>query len=263
MTKTFLIASLNGRIEGMFRLISSLSKYSDWNLIAILQQYPKEQQNLIEMHCDTIFHNRSHVLISNDASGPHLARCIAFDKYKSDVWCILDDDMFAIEGLTDYNTMADIVFSKSNIGFLSGNWRKTKGMAEKVQIKPSLLKQNIVYTGGGMLFRQDVADIIKNIPRVQYLFDNPLWSIYAYVNGYDNFRYLGSMAVHEICTVGGRRKWISENNKYKSLPPAEWLRVRRGKGKAGCFDEYLICDSSDITDTAHELHNKNHGRVNQ
>lgn len=258
MQKTFLIVSLNGRIDGVFRLVSSLARYSDWNLIIVLQQYPKEQQELIKMHCEAMFPKRSFVLISDSATGPHLARCMALDKYKSDVWCILDDDMFAID-LTDYDSMADIVYENKNIGFLSGNWRKTIGAARNVAVKKSLVKQNIVYTGGGMFFRQDVAEIIKAIPRVQYLFDNPLWSIYAYVNGYDNFRYLGSVAIHEICTVGGRRKWISENNKYKALPPAEWLRVRRGKGKAGSFDEYLICDSSDITGIAHGLHYKNHG----
>ena len=106
------------------------------------------------------------------------------------------------------------------------------------------------------MIRQDVADIIKQIHRQQYLFDNPLWSIYSYVNGYDNYRYMGSAAVHEICTKGGRRKWINESNSHKALPPPEWLNVRRGKGKAGGFDEYLICDSSDVTDAAHEMHER-------
>ena len=107
------------------------------------------------------------------------------------------------------------------------------------------------------MFRQDVAEIIKAIPRVMYVFDNPLWSIYSFVNGYDNYRYMGCAAVHNICTKGGRIKWLKENDKAKRLPPAEWIVTRRGTGKAGSNNEYLICDSKDITPLARKLHERN------
>lgn len=257
MRKTFLICSLAGRLSSLMRLITTLQGYSDWNVDLVLQRYPVTEKAIVEEHLRKFFPNRHSIYVSNEMSGPHLARCIALDAHDSDVWCILDDDMFAVEGMTYYDKMADILLNDKGIGLLSSNWRKTAGMLEKVSLADKTLKQNIVYTGGGMMMRQDVADIIKAIPRVQYLFDNPLWSVYAYVNGYNNFRYQGSAAVHEICTKGGRRKWISENTLKKALPPSEWMRVRRGKGQAGGFDEYLICDSSDITEEAHELHRRN------
>lgn len=257
MKKTFLICSLSGRLQSLARLITSLSEFSDWHLDLVLQKYRPEEKAIIDCHSKRFFGDKCRIFTSEEMTGPHMARCIALDADQSDVWCILDDDMFAVAGKTHYNEMAEILISKQSIGFLSSNWRKTEKMLEKVAIRDSLVKQNIVYTGGGMMFRQDVADIIKAIPRVQYLFDNPLWSIYSYVNGYDNFRYLGSAAVHEICTNGGRRKWINESNSHKALPPSDWLNVRRGKGKEGSFDEYLICDSGDITSFAHELHRRN------
>lgn len=256
MKKTFLICSLQGRITSLMRLITSLSEYTDWNIDLVLQRYEPWNQAIVGEHLKALFPDRHSVYTTDQMTGPHMARCIALDADESDVWCILDDDMFAVKGYTHYNEMAEILLSRHDIGFLSSNWRKTEGMLEKVEIRDTLVKQNIVYTGGGMMFRQDMAEIIKAIPRVQYLFDNPLWSIYSYVNGYDNFRYLGSAAVHEICTKGGRRKWINESNSRKSLPPSDWLNVRKGKGKAGGFDEYLICDSSDITEMAHDMHRR-------
>lgn len=257
MKKTFLICSLAGRINSLARLITSLQKFSDWNLDLVLQKYDDNSISIMKTHSERFFNKRCKIFVSEEMTGPHMARCIALDADKSDVWCILDDDMFAVDTKTNYDKMADILLDNRNIGFLSSNWRKTSDILNKVMLQDKLVKQNIVYTGGGMMFRQDVAEIIKTIPRVQYLFDNPLWSIYSYVNGYDNYRYLGSASVHEICTRGGRRKWIAENDSFKALPPSDWLRTRKGKGQNGGFDEYLICDSSDVTELAHALHRRN------
>jgi len=256
MKKSFLICSLVGRMEDVLALISSLEKYHDWYLYLVLQKYPADEIQIINMHCQKVFPARSHILKTDMMTGPHLARCIALDLAKSDVWCILDDDMLAVDGFTNYDLMADIVFKNKHIGLLSSNWRKTQGMLNKVKLQDSLIKQPIVYTGGGMMLRQDVANIIRNIPRTQYLFDNPLWSIYAYVNGFENYRWLGSAAIHRICAKGGRRKWIAESDTSKKLPPKEWIRTRKGKSKQG-FDEYLICDSNDVTDEAKRLHEIN------
>lgn len=257
MKKTFLICSLGGRLQNLMKLISSLSGYESWHIVLVLQKYPQTDQAIVSEHLRRLFPDRHSIIVTDEMTGPHLARCMALDKFVSDIWCILDDDMFAVDGYTHYDNMADILMQNKHIGILSSNWRKTIGMLEKVSLSEKMQKQNIVYTGGGMMLRQDVANIIKAIPRTQYLFDNPLWSIYSYVSGYENYRYMGSAAVHEICTKGGRRKWIKESDKVKSLPPCEWIRTRKGKGEKGGFDEYLICDSGDITEKAHQLHKEN------
>lgn len=255
MKKTFLICSLGGRIVSLIRLIDSIACFSDWNVDLVLQNYPEDEVEIIKYHTNVRFPDKCKFFVTGGMTGPHLARCIALDRDRSDVWCILDDDMYAVKGMTDYDKMAEIIFNDKSIGLLSSNWRKNEKMLASVKLSDKLQRQSIVYTGGGMMMREDVADIIRAIPRVQYLFDNPLWSIYSYVNGYDNCRFMGSAAVHEICTKGGRRKWISENNRHKALPPAEWIRTRKGKGEKGGFDEYLICEPSDITELAKQLHN--------
>lgn len=256
MIKTFLICSLSGRIDDLMALIASLEKYKGWRLCLSLQMYSQTEIDLIKLHCQNVFPGRWSIYAQNRMTGPHLARCAVFERYQSDIWCILDDDMLAVDGITDYDAMAGMLWTNRSIGILSSNWRKTREMLDKVELKNQLVKQTIVYTGGGMMLRSDLVDILLKIPRTQYLFDNPLWSIYSYVNGYENYRYLGSAAVHKICTKGGRRKWIAETDSVKSLPPKDWLRTRRGKSKSE-FDEYLICDSSDVTDEAKRLHFQN------
>lgn len=258
MKKSFLICSLQGRLKNLINLITSIKNYahSDWFIYLSLQAYNDEETAIIREHCKKLFPNQWGIFSTNVMTGPHLARCRIFDDIKSDIWCILDDDMYAVEGYTKYDNMADILDWNRNLGILSSNWRRTAKMLDKVKLQEKLVKQNIVYTGGGMMIRSDVAEIIKAIPRVQYLFDNPLWSIYSFVNGYDNYRYMGSAAVHEICTKGGRRKWLDESASKKQLPPPEWIRTRRGKSKSG-FNEYLICDSTDVTELAKKLHNEN------
>lgn len=261
MRKTFLVPSLAGRINGVFRLMESLIGYSTWDIDLILQCYPVGERAIIEAHAEAVFPGRARIYATEEMTGPHLARCLALDDHESDIWCILDDDMYALPDMTDYDKMAQALWEDKSIGILSSNWRRTDELARKVKRDARIVKQPIVYTGGGMMIRQDVADIIKGIPRTQYIFDNPLWSIYSYVSGYDNARYMGSVAVHQICTKGGRRKWIKETDSSKSLPPSEWIRTRRGKGEEGGFDEYLICDSSDITPLAKEAHGRNKDKL--
>ena len=240
---------------GLKTVVESLSKYlkKDWNIYVCFQAYTnddlKEAVDFISQVCCNDFQ----FVFTEGLTGCHLARMQILDLYNSDVWCLLDDDMIAIDK-TKYDLMANIVWNIKDIGLLSGNWRRNETMAEKAVAKDNIIVQNIVYTGGGLFFRNEVAEIIKAIPRKLYVFDNPLWSIYTYVNGYSNARYLGSIAVHKVCTVGGRRRYFDEVREKKYLPPEEWISSRKAKN---AFDEYLMCDSSDITPLAHKLHLEN------
>ncbi len=259
MVKTFLVSTAGGRIDGFIKLINSLKRYaaSGWGIRVLFQKYSDEDFEKAESSLKEIFGENYSTDRSDELTGGHLSRVYLLDKYDSDIWMLLDDDMEALPFYTNYDMMSAIVQKDKSIGLISGNWRRTEGMCKKVQKVNKILKQDIVYTGGGLCFRNDVAEIIKAIPRKMYLFDNPLWSIYVYVAGYTNCRYMGSVAVHNICTKGGRRRWLSEVSEEKSLPPSEYITTHKGKGKAGSNDEYLICDSSDITDFAKELHRRN------
>lgn len=252
MKKTFIIATTGDRAERLENLLISLEPYFQrgWKAVIVAQRYSKKDILTIKKY----WGDCSKIICFNNMIGAHSAKVAALKSVNSDIWCSLDDDMFAIPA-TDYDRISDILSENRNIGFISGNWARTISMAKKKERQDKLVKQKLVFTGGGLLFRDDVAEIIRNIPNCEYLFDDCLWAMYAYVNGYENYRYLGSIAIHEICTKGGRRTWLKEATSKKVLPPEELLKVRKGKTQSG-YNEYLICNDSDLTKLAKELHEK-------
>ena len=249
MRKTFIIASTGDRVDGLSSLIISLTPFlNEWKLFVICQCYSEEDAMTVKK----LVRGNGKVVFLSEMIGPHSAKMIALNNAESDVWCSLDDDMVALPE-TDYNKIADILAERKDIGFISGNWARTAKQASTKAIDNALIKQKLVYTGGGLLFRDDVAEIIRNIPNEKYLFDDCLWSMYAYINGYDNYRYTGSIAIHKICTVGGRKTWLKKQRNGRVLPPSEYLVAR----PCNDLDGYYICIDSDLTETAKQLHDKN------
>ena len=258
--KTFVIATVGSRYDGLCVLLKSLERYYrlGWRVGICMQCYKKEDVNsvrnlLSSMNADfTIFEYAEMI-------GAHPAKVSVMKGLQSDIWCSLDDDMEIISQ-TDYESMANTLLKDKSIGFLSGNWARTKELSKKKKIQNTYVSQPIVYTGGGLMFRDDIAKRILNIPNEQYLFDDCLWAGYVYADGYSNFRYLGSVAIHNICTVGGRRQWLNENKAQKPLPPEWMFKVRRGTGQKGTMNEFLICSKDDLTDFAKEQHKTNKAR---
>lgn len=256
MIKTFVIATVGSRYEGLCTLLKSLERYlrQGWHVGICMQGYTDKQAIDVREYLPT--GTEYAIYRHSEMIGAHPAKVEILSGMRSDVWCSLDDDMEIIKQ-TDYNAMADALMKDRSMGFISGNWARTKALAEQKNIRGAFVPQRIVYTGGGLMFRDDIAEIIRQIPNEQYLFDDCLWSGYAYVLGFSNCRYLGSVAVHGICASGGRLQWLNENKKDKPLPPEWMFNVRRGKGKSGTQNEYLICSETDLTDYAKEMHRVN------
>lgn len=248
-TKTFVIATTGDRVEGLKKLLVSLYPFfkTGWRALVVAQKYSSKSL----MDIKSMFGNDVHIFAYDKLIGAHTAKMVAINSVRSNIWCSLDDDMCAIPS-TNYDRIAEILDKNRSIGFISGNWARTFKQANKKELQDKLINQKLVFTGGGLLFRDDVADIVRKIPNEQYLFDDCLWAMYAYINGYSNYRYLGSVAVHQICTNGGRRSWLKESNN-RVLPPVNFLRVR----KSTDLDGYYICKDSDLTELAHIYHKNN------
>lgn len=256
--KTFVVASTGDRFESIMLLLRSLDFYllNGWNIIIVGQKYSADHLDEIKRFLSA-YNGDNVVLNFDDYLGAHSAKVYALNNYKSDIWCSLDDDMELVAGLTNYGKIVSLLEQDKSIGFISGNWARTREWAIKKGIKDELIRQKLVYTGGGLLFRDDVADVVRSIPDEEYLFDDCLWAVYAYINGYDNYRYRGSVVAHKICAKGGRRTWLAVATNKKKLPPENILRVRKGNTNKIGYDEYLICVEKDVTDYAKELHMKN------
>ena len=264
MIKTFVVASTGDRFESIMLLLKSLDFYllNGWNIIVVGQKYKEDDINEIKRFLSR--YNGQNVFLNfPDYLGAHSAKVYALNNYKSDIWCSIDDDMEIVDGLTNYGRIVAWLERDKSIGFISGNWARTRDLALKKGIKDELIRQKLVYTGGGLLFRDDVAEIVRNIPNDEYLFDDCLWAVYAYINGYENYRYRGSVVIHKICAKGGRRTWLAATTNKKRLPPENILKVRRGNTNKIGYDEYLICLDKDVTEYAKELHLKNAKRKNE
>ena len=255
LAKTFVIATVAPRIDGLKNLVKQINLlYPEWQVSIVAQQYTKPQKDDLEAFLKSGA-NKYNVEYHENLIGAHTSKVHAIKNMPADVYCSLDDDM-ELCALTKYDEIVKKLFSDRGIGIITGNWVRTFEQIESKKISDDLVKQKLVFTGGGLLFRSDVAKIICGIPDKEYLFDDCLWAVYAYVNGYENYRYMGSLAVHHICGKNGLRTWIETGNK-KVLPPEEYLRVRKGHGKEHSYNEYLICTDSDVTKIARSMHEMN------
>ena len=253
MKKAFLIATTFDRFDGLKTILSSVFKfYPDWSVVIVTQGYTNQQKYELDKF---VFGRDAICIYKDELIGAHSAKILALNEVEADIYCSLDDDMEITEK-TDYNSIVERLMSDKQSGIITSNWVKSRSMFYKKQIKDEFVKSRLVFTGGGLLFRKDIANIIKAIPNEQYLFDDCLWAMYSYIHGYDNYRYRGSISIHRICTKGGRRTWIDKGGK-KVLPPKDYLNVRKGNGKKNGYNEYLICTDNDLTEYAKMLHDLN------
>jgi hypothetical protein len=258
MKKTFLIATVDNRIAGCKALVESLKRYSDvdWGTVIVAQGYSQEQRD--DMTKFISQYKGVEIIYVDDYIGAGSAKIMGLQHTRSGIWCSLDDDMLCLER-TNYDEMAHILVSRNDIGILVSNWAKTEELCYKKQIRDEIIRQHIVYTGGGLMFRGDVAELLlTKCEDKEWLFDDVQWSMTCYVNGYVNGRYLGSVAKHSVCSVGGRKEWVRQ--KHRELPDFSLINIRRAfndKVQAEHDNCYCICLSSDLTDKSHELHKLN------
>jgi hypothetical protein len=174
------------------------------------------------------------------------------DKY--DIYINLDDDMLLTE-YTSYNASINKALEKET-GFVLTNWAKTESlMLRKVpKMKNKFVKQALVYQGGGMVYSEKIAQVMRRLKPIKSTFDTE-WSLTSYLLGYTNYRYLGSLAIHMVCGVGGMSEFMKNNPAVKTLEP--YVNYRRSKKQNGSGKDLLIPLDSDLTQLAKDTHKQN------
>lgn len=260
MTQAFLIATVNNRIEMLKELLRSMFEQNveiDWDIIIIAQMYSEiEKINLLN-YLNTFGQlevARVKITHLKNGMGANMAKVIGLQLYEYDIYCSLDDDMIFTERFKP-----DPIIKKledPRVGLVSGNWAKSINHVFSKTMKDEFVRQPIVYTGGGLFFRKDLAKIFIEKCTEPYLFDNVEWSINSYVSGHDNYRYLGSIIVHLICSNGGRKLWVSQKNRV--LPNKDLITLEKCTDVyKGLDNNYHIGSSKDLTELAHRLHREN------
>jgi len=246
-----LVVSTGDRLASLERFIRSCEEYAPGVPIVLYGQgFSREQRAALRAGYKSLVEP----IFEDELIGPSRARMAALRAVRGqyDAYIGYDDDMELI-GLTDVWTIVSLAMRRGT-GFVSGNWARTMKQALAKPIREDLLKQPIVYTGGGYGFSAEVVDVILAMPDLDYLFDNPQWSLEAYLAGYTNYRWRGSVAVHYVCGAGGRHTWVPR--KQRVLPDETFFRLQPGKetSTTGKGNGYRIPSSADLLPVAHALH---------
>lgn len=244
---TFVIVSVSDRINELNNLVNGIiadHRFDSYDICLCYQDYMR--------NADMIQNKDRYatILIEPEKMGCngariHLLRHISYDYYIN-----LDDDMELVPQ-TNY-TNAIKKASEKGTGFVLTNWaRSRKALEAKIpKMCEKFIPQTMVYQGGGMVYSEKVARLIRKLPIEKTMFDD-IWCITTYINGYTNYRYLGSLALHFICSTGGMRTFMREEN--PKLAAEKYINYRHGKRE----NEWLIPMDSDINDWAKFLHKEN------
>ena len=166
----------------------------------------------------------------------------------------LDDDMELCEH-TNYDKAIERASWKST-GLISTNWARTKKQLEikAGKLKDVFVKQNLVYPGGGMVYREEIAKLMRALPSIPQTFDHA-WALTAYINGYINYRYLGSVALHCSLSKGGMNTYLTENP--VALMMEQYINFRRTIKQSGNGHDVCIPLDPDLRPEAHFAHKMN------
>lgn len=252
MKKTFVIVSVSDRIDQLNELMSGIrrdKRFDDFDICLLYQDY---LNNIHLLRKDLV----TALIVHPKRLGCNCARIMLLREIKYDIYCNLDDDM-TLMPFTDYSKPIEKLLNDKTSGFILTNWARTESLYEQKvkQMTDKFVKQCFIYQGGGMLYRDDVAEHIRKLPLEETVFDEG-WALTAYLKGYENYRYLGSVAVHSICTKGGMAQWYKDVDYTKlSLMYDKYINYRKAKDGV----RYHIPIDSDLKTEAKAEHNMNRG----
>ena len=245
--KTFVVVSVSDRVNQLNELVESIMHYDKFNEYDICLCYQDYLGN-----AESIKHKDRYatILIEKEKMGCNGARIHLLKHIDYDIYVNLDDDMLLVNE-TDYDRAIEKALEPST-GFVLTNWARSVGILQKKipLMEDKFVKQVMVYQGGGMVYSNKIADLIRQLPVKKTMFDD-IWCITPYVNGYTNYRYLGSLALHFICGKGGMQTFMREENPELACP--EYINYRKAKRE----NEWHIPLDTDINDYAKKLHKEN------
>lgn len=130
---------------------------------------------------------------------------------EADNWVVIDDDLILLEGKTDWRAAIEYSNQK-HVGVISCNWARSEAFIDKKWPPPEKpekrwLKEHVINIGGGLVMRQEIAKLIGTYRTdVPWMFDGTMYGLVPYLNGYQNYRDLGSLVIHKILAAGGMKE---------------------------------------------------------
>jgi hypothetical protein len=198
-------------------------------------------------------------LFTPEHLGCHAARVLALQALEGhgyDSYVNVDDDVQLLEH-THWQPAIDKA-REPGVGFVLTNWiRSEKRLERAVSIMgEDWLRQVMVYNGGGMAYTEEIAALIRELDPVPARYDD-IWPVTAYVNGYNNYRYRGSLALHAIMGKGGMNSYM--RTEPRPLLCWDWINYRPLYG-APVGSDYAIPADADLRPVAHLVHKQARAR---
>lgn len=248
MNKALVIISVSDRVDDLNKLVRSIRSreyFDDYDLCLCYQDYMGNSEQIENPE------QYATLLVEPEKMGCNGARIHLLNHIEYDVYVNLDDDMLMTD-FTNYEPAIELAMEETT-GFVLTNWaRSEKILNTKIpNMKDEFVKQVMIYQGGGMIYSNKIAEIIRELPIMKTVFDD-VWPITAYVNGYVNYRYLGSLTLHFTLGDGGMQTFMREETDLQHSAE-DYINYRKGKREG----EWLIPMDSDINDKAHMLHRLN------
>lgn len=192
---------------------------------------------------------------SEESLGCHASRVLllqALEGMGFDTYINVDDDVQLIEQTNWAPAIAKA--HEPGVGFVLTNWIKHRnGLERAISIMTDeFIAQAMVYNGGGMAYSEDVAKLIRMLPAVPARYDD-IWPLTAYLYGYKNYRFRGSLAIHGIMAKGGMTGYM--RREPRPLLCTKWITYRYLPGQPVGSD-YSIPMDSDLKQSAKDEHKR-------
>lgn len=246
------MVSISDRVESLNRFLESQAKYIPNIPIFIHLQDPDERQR--ELKFPDILD--VDMMVTNEPIGCHAARVLAQRKLKGqgfDSYINVDDDV-TIMDTTNYQPAIEYAH-EPGVGFVLTNWAPHQSVYEKRKPKMQdvMKPQIMVYQGGGMAYGEPVAELMRELDPVPARYDD-IWPLTSYLNGYMNYRYSGSLTLHQTLRSGGMRGYM--RSEPRPLLCWKWIDYKKIHGaKVGV--DYAIPMDVDLREKAREEHRRN------
>lgn len=249
----FVIVSVSERLAALNTMLESLRADPRWDAmdIGIFFQDPvgvapgiKAEEYRVE-----------HLIVVPDKRGAHVARVQLLQHLEGkgyDTYISMDDDML-LGPLTNYGPIVEKCH-EPGVGLVTTNWAQSPALLEKKRLKmaETFTPQIMMYCGGGQAFSEEVATIMRRLPTDKIATFECGWAITAYVHGYVNLYYRGSVTLHYALTSGGMK--LVRGFHPLNVVGAEWFRLRLTKKQDGTGTSASIPLDEDVLPSAHIRH---------
>ena len=212
MKKTFLMATIDRRIEGFCDFVASAKRYFDsgFDMVAVCQGHTLQQQDFIRGRTAQILgtDDKIHFIFSREMLGCYGSKMLGLKEHESDYYISVDDDMLVIPE-THWDKMLSMYRCRREFGTITGEMCKSywyKKYFDRIQIQNTMSYRKNAVTGGGLLFSKEMRDLFLSNDKGRnknYYYDDYQWGIETYASGLLNGRFFGSLLIHDTFGSNG------------------------------------------------------------